>query len=108
MNEELLVAAGVPRELWDKPEEVIAYLCRQVIALNEQTGHEPEVFDEAKLAFIEERTYKAIMGMNTIDAFSTYNKAYILSLPELERVAIKAALLRFCIDRNVDKPEHWM
>lgn len=108
MNNELLADAGVPETLRDKPDDVIEYLCRKVIALSEQVGEEPLILDEAEMYAIEERAYVTLMKMSSIDAFNTYNKAYVLSLSELERVAIKSALNRFTADRNVDKPEHWM
>lgn len=108
MIDELLADAGVPETLRDKPDLVIEYLCRKVIALSEQVGNEPVVLDEDRMNAIETRTYDALMQMSSIDVFSTYNKSYLLSITEVERVAVKSALTRFAADRNVDKPEHWM
>lgn len=107
-NEALLLAAGVPNNLWGDSEATIEYLARRVVALSEEAGSAAYVFDEDTLADKESKTYEALTQMNAIDVYSTYNSAYVVSLPEPERIPVKTALRRWAVDHSKEIPDHWI
>lgn len=107
-SEKQLLAAGVPKTLWDNDKAVIDFLTKKVIALSEQVGADTEVIDEESLKATEERVYESVMRLNSIDVYAQYNKAYIATLSEKDRVATKAALARFANERNVQLMEYWV
>lgn len=107
-SDNLLLDAGVPAPLWSNAEKTIEFLARKVIALSEQVGSETVVLDEERLKEIEDRVYTGIIALNNMEVFKQYNKSFLLTLSETNRVATKAALLRFANERNVPPQEHWV
>lgn len=107
-SEQLLLDAGVPETIWSDKDKTVEYLARKVIALSEQVGADTLVIDEARLKEVENKVFTAIIELNNIDVFKQYNKSYLLTLSEADRVATKAALIRFANERNVLPSEHWM
>jgi hypothetical protein len=107
-SDKMLMAAGVPEPLWADSEKTIEFLARKVIALSEQVGGETLIIDEERLMEVEDRVYNGIMNLNNMDVFKQYNKSFLLTLSETDRVATKAALARFANERNVQPMEHWV
>lgn len=107
-SEQLLLDAGVPETLWSDKDKTVEYLARKVIALSEQVGADTVVIDESRLREIENRVFESISALNNIDVFKQYNKSYLLTLSEIDRVATKAALIRFANERNVQPSDYWM
>ncbi len=106
--EQLLMDAGVPQPLWNDKDRTIDFLSKKVIALSERAGADTVILDPDEIKRIESKVYTTISTLNNIDVFKMYSKSYMLTLSEQERVATKAALLRFTDERKIEPLEHWM